>query len=397
LNEYYATVLAEHKIEMRYYNPAALVEISSVQFRNHRKLLVRDGVEAITGGRNIADEYFDLSKTFNFLDRDVWVEGELVKAMRDGFELYWASDIVQTPAMVKMPTRRVTKRGEFVYGPEDEEAHKAQMKTYNRKMTEARALVELTREDERNLEFALSYGAQALQTTKKYDCPEASFATDREGASLIQRIFSKNYNQNYRLLRKEIAEWLGKIDDEVIFDSPYFLENSRSRKIMQQLLDGGVKITILTNSINSTDALYVATVFDDTVKLYTPYDAFNAYIYKGTFSNEADLVSNEVRNAVWGTHSKTILFNDNSFMIGTFNIDNRSNFYNTEMAIFCSGSPELANDVYRNIKVRMKNSYHLGADGKPDDGTKLLDGASMKKKLLFYMLKIPATIFQFLM
>ena len=149
--------------------------------------------------------------------------------------------------------------------------------------------------------------------------------------------------------------------------------------------------------MNSTDAIYVSTVFSDTVKKYTPNENFNAYIYKGTFSNESEVISNEVRNSDWGTHSKTIVYNDNSFMIGTFNIDNRSNFYNTEMAVFCSGSPELAHDVLANIQVRMKNSRHLNKAGFPDDGTPLLEGTSLKKKLLYFMLKVPASIAQFLL
>jgi hypothetical protein len=67
------------------------------------------------------------------------------------------------------------------------------------------------------------------------------------------------------------------------------------------------------------------------------------------------------------------------------------------MGIFCNGSPELTNDVLGNIKLRMKNSYHLNKDGEPDDGADLLEGASLKKKILYYMLKIPSKIFQFLL
>ncbi|MBC7538497.1 MAG: hypothetical protein H7281_06740, partial [Bacteriovorax sp.] len=132
-------------------------------------------------------------------------------------------------------------------------------------------------------------------------------------------------------------------------------------------------------------------------KKYASNENFNAYIYKGSFSDESELFSDEVRKSDWGTHSKTILYNNNSFMIGTFNIDNRSNFYNTEMAVFCSGSPELAHDVFSNIQIRMMNSRHLNKAGLPEDGKPLLEGTSLKKKLLYFMLKIPASIAQFLL
>lgn len=395
LDEYYAKVLKEHKIEIRYYNPAYIFRISSIQFRNHRKLITRDGIEAITGGRNIADEYFDLSTIFNFLDRDIWVEGELVKAMKDSFELYWKSDIVQIPSEVKAPVAIASVDTEN--NSLEEYKYQREVAKHNKKLKAAQDLVALNEQDNKTLAFIMDYGKKALAATGKYNCPEASFATDREGASFVERIHSKNYNQNYRILRKEIAKWMGKIEDEVILDSPYFLNDTNSLKIINDLLGNNKKITILTNSLASTDAIYVSTVFNETVKKYTPIENFNAYIYKGTFSGESELISDDVRKAEWGTHSKTIIYNKDSFMIGTFNIDNRSNFYNTEMAVFCSGSPELTHDVDANIKARMKNSRHLNKAGSPDDGSDLLEGTSFKKKFLYYMLKIPATIVQFLL
>lgn len=393
LDEYYAQVLNQHNIEIRYYNAAPLIRFSSMQFRNHRKLIVRDGVEAITGGRNIADEYFNLSKTFNFLDRDVWVEGEIVKAMRDSFNLYWQSDIVEAPKKVKAPVRKDT----FEQSILDDVNYEREVEKHNKRLKKAEDLIAENIEDEKTLEFIMGYGKKALALTNKHSCPEATFTTDREGASFAESIHSKYYKQNYRLLRKEILGWMNKVQDEVILDSPYFLTDSNSRKQAKELLGNDKKITILTNSLNSTDAIYVSTVFAETVKKYTPDENFSAYIYRGTFSGESELISDEVRNSSWGTHSKTILFNDNSFMVGTFNIDNRSSFYNTEMALFCSGSPELHNDILSNINLRMKNSRHLNKDGLPDDGKSLLEGASTGKKLLYHLLKIPASIFQFLL
>jgi len=395
LDEFYAKVLRDHHIEIRYYNPAIVLRISSVQFRNHRKLIVRDGVEAITGGRNIADEYFNLSTTFNFLDRDVWVLGELVTAMHDSFELYWKSDLVQIPKGPKPPELASIKISES--GFDNDGDYQRRLIQFNKKNEEALRLIQENAADNKALDFILEYGQKSITSTNKYLCPKASFATDKEGASFIERLHSKNYNQNYRLLRKEISKWLEKVEDEIFLDSPYFLEDANSRLEMNKLLAKNTKITILTNSLASTDAIYVSTVFNDVVKQYTGNENFNAFIYRGTFSNESELMNDEIRNSDWGTHSKTIVFNSHSFMVGTFNIDNRSNFYNTEMAIFCSGSPQLTNEVIGNIKLRMDNSRHLNKEGKPDDGSDLLEGTSLKKKILYYMLKIPASIGQFLM
>ena len=393
LDEYYARVLKNHNIELRYYNAASILRLSSVQFRNHRKLIIRDGVEAITGGRNIADEYFNLSSTFNFFDRDIWISGELTQAMQDSFNLYWESKIVQIPHLEEEPQLDNSQDNQYVAQVQFE----SKLKTYNQKTSEAESIFGESLSDEHALAFALNYGKEKLNETKKYRCPQAAFATDREGASFWERIKSHHYHENYRLLRKEIAKWMAKAEHEVILDSPYFLEDKNSRTVMNDLLDRKIKITILTNSLASTDAVYVSTVFNNVVANYTPNPLFNAYIMKGEFTNDSLLFNDSIRKADWGTHAKTIVYNDDSFMVGTFNIDNRSNFYNTEMALFCSGSTELTQDILKNIEIKKEYSHHLGADGKPDDGSKLLEGATLKKKVLYYLLKIPASIMQFLM
>ena len=52
----YINELVRNGIEIRYYNPVFFLQFITMQYRDHRKLLAIDGREAITGGRNIADE-----------------------------------------------------------------------------------------------------------------------------------------------------------------------------------------------------------------------------------------------------------------------------------------------------------------------------------------------------
>ena len=48
-----------------------------------------DGKAAITGGRNMATEYFDYNRKYNFRDRDVLLLGSAVMPMRANFERFW--------------------------------------------------------------------------------------------------------------------------------------------------------------------------------------------------------------------------------------------------------------------------------------------------------------------
>lgn len=395
LDEYYAKILKENKIELRFYNSASLLQISTVQFRNHRKLIVRDGIEAITGGRNIADAYFNLAKKFNFLDRDIWVQGEIVTAMEKSFDNYWNADIVQNPEAPVMPRKFVGS--ELKEDRKLESLLKAELVAYKNGIAKAQDIMVLSEEDKKALEFVMSYGEKLAIANEAKTCPSVAFATDREGGNFKARINPSNYDKNYRFLRKELALWIGKVENEFILDSPYFLNNDDSRGILQNLLDKEIKVTIFTNSMASSDALIISTVFNDQVKTYTPNKNFNAYAYKGVFSEESELVSDEVKKSVWGIHSKSMIFNDNAFMVGTFNIDNRSNFYNSEMALFCQGSPELKRDVEDSIRFRMKTSYRLNEQGTPEDGGSLFEGTSTTQQIIYYLLKYPSTFMQFLL
>ena len=56
----------------------------------HKKTFIVDGQVAITGGPNIADEYFDYDHEFNFRDRDVLLVGGTADEMQRSFEQFWA-------------------------------------------------------------------------------------------------------------------------------------------------------------------------------------------------------------------------------------------------------------------------------------------------------------------
>ncbi|MBC7429328.1 MAG: phospholipase D family protein [Bacteriovorax sp.] len=391
LDEYYAQAVKENGIDIRYYNPAPMIKFGSIQFRNHRKLIVKDGEEAITGGRNIGDDYFDLSEDFNFLDREASIKGEIVGAMKNSFEKYWASDIVEAPGPIQAPYRNAEIKDES-----RDHDYQYRKKLQAKRLQKARDIFKYTPKDEQTLAFIMDEGKKNLEANIVGNCPNVTFATDREGASFLESLKGEKYEDKYRLLRKEIAKWVDdKVDKELVIDSPYFLENTLSKKIRLKLIAANKKITILTNSLASTDAIHVSSIFNDDIASYMKDGNFHAYIYKGESSAETKFISPKVKSSSWGTHSKTMVYNNDSFMIGTFNIDNRSSYYNTEMAIFCSGSPELAKDVMDNINLRKKSSTELMQDGSLADCTELTGGAKVGvlKKLMYYLSKIPSRLF----
>jgi phosphatidylserine/phosphatidylglycerophosphate/cardiolipin synthase-like enzyme len=88
-----------------------LVDFSApvFQHRSHRKLLIVDGETVLTGGRNIANEYFDLSDRYNFLDSDFEVSGPIVKTVLGSFDVYWNSRLATEPAADSRPNAEAAK------------------------------------------------------------------------------------------------------------------------------------------------------------------------------------------------------------------------------------------------------------------------------------------------
>ena len=91
-------------VEVRLFNPfccarqsitskylASLGDFQRLNHRMHNKLFIADGVVAVMGGRNIADEYFTRNPTSNFVDMDVLVVGAVVPRLASIFDVYWNS------------------------------------------------------------------------------------------------------------------------------------------------------------------------------------------------------------------------------------------------------------------------------------------------------------------
>ena len=80
-------------VEVRLFNPfccgrgggvagryaASIFDFGRLNHRMHNKLFIADGVMAVAGGRNIADEYFLRAQDANFVDMDAFVMGAVVQ------------------------------------------------------------------------------------------------------------------------------------------------------------------------------------------------------------------------------------------------------------------------------------------------------------------------------
>lgn len=355
LEPVYARFLKGYGISVRYYNTAALYRLFSVQHRSHRKLLIVDGRGVLTGGRNIADDYFDLSPHYNFLDSDLHIEGPIAHAVRSSFELYWDSPLARAPKDLDRPLdpgEMAHARAAFLPRPGDEELASA--------------------------------AAAASVRPATFACRDISFATDLPDKGEGNR---------------RVFEMISGIGDgarsDVWVETPYFVIKDGGYALLQRMRQNGARIHVLTNSLHSTDAFYTVAALYSGLE-WIARSGLELRAYNG--APPAGLPEGAPgRSARWGIHSKRAVIDDRTVIVGTYNIDPRSANLNSELIVVCRDQPELAAAVLASIRARAAQSAVVLRDGLVVDEEALFGASSVGQRTLF-LVSIPfARLFDFLL
>ena len=325
----YVKTLEAAGIEVRYYNTAGVQRIFAMQHRTHRKLLAVDRERAIVGGRNIGDDYFDLSAHYNFLDSDLLIEGPIANAIVDSFELYWASEWVTAPDTASVNAQE--KLADDMLGPPS--------------ATE------------------LALAEELRQFTPKHPnsvCPDMQFVTDFPGSGVERRKVFLAINALAQEAKREIT-----------VESPYLVLRSDGATEVARVTQRGVKLRFLTNSLGSTDAFYtVARLADGLADLHMP--KLEVWAYQGaplaTYTRPA-------ASQRWGVHAKRAVFDDDTVAIGTYNIDPRSANLNSELIVICRGDRGLAQAMKTSMQARLAQSLPVIGTAHPGGEAALLGQA----------------------
>ncbi len=353
LSPAFAKKMQEAGIAVRYYNTSSVLKFFTVQHRTHRKMLIADSKEAIFGGRNIANDYFDLSTHYNFLDSDLFITGPIVKAMRESFDVYWHSDWAIDPDF----DEKVTDSGE------------ESMKFL----------------DEDSIDVKLRSQIEDLKPLANWSlCKDVQYVTDYPGSG-----------EGSRRLYPAILKVLASAKKELLVETPYFIIRPEGMKAIKSLVERGVKMQVLTNSLQSTDAYYtVAAMVPTLSKLKT--QNLTVWAYKGApLQNYSE--SRKPESIRWGIHSKRAVVDDDTVMLGTYNIDPRSANLNSELMVICRNSPELAAEFRKSIEARIAQS---GVVIKDMEDTRIRNaiGDASAKNIIMMVLAMPvASWFDFLL
>lgn len=388
INTFMIHELKKEGIEIRYYNPVSSIRFIKVQYRNHRKVLLIDGEVAMTGGRNIGNEYFDLSPEFNFIDRDVVVRGEIVKSIAESFEVVWNSEEVREKKRPSEPSPNDAKygRNNDSYQFDDFE-YKHDLKKFEKRVNDAKTFI-YSDVDTDKLSQIRENGSLALREEYTGKCESMEFLSEYPIAS------SKVKKQ--RVLKHNLFERIKNVNEKVLIDSPYFIIDDESGDAFKTALSRGKEVELLTNGLNSTDAIYVYAVFETIVKEWIDL-GLKPYMYLGHVpQNYVTLTSEISPKTRFGVHAKTLVFDNKDVTIGTFNFDPRSYNFNTEMVVTCNNNPEFAEVVSKDIHHRMESSVFLDSTKTVND-YEFYEINSLGKKITYWLLKIPSNLLDHLL
>lgn len=354
LKPVYARFLADSGVKVRYYNTSSAYRVVSIQHRSHRKLLIIDGATVLTGGRNIANDYFDFSTHYNFLDSDLEVTGPIVKTVLASFDVYWGSRLSVDPVLAE--TR-------------DPEAERFFLPKH--------ADLEI-------LGKVKSAGESYVKQHQMHVCNDLSFVTD-----------FPNHGEASRKVFNAIVEVLRDAKKTVFVESPYFVIKSGGYSVLEDLQKRGIALSVLTNSLASTDADYaVAALYPRVGSLADT--GLSLYAYKGQpLAGQSTGISGALTR--WGVHSKRAVLDGDTTLLGTYNVDPRSANLNSELMLVCRNNPGLASEVLASIEARAKVSHLVIDRGSVVDRGLLLDNTSFGQKLRVFA-EIPvANLFDFLL
>lgn len=353
----YTHFLKKKGIKVKYYNTSSLSDFLAVQHRSHRKLLIVDDKYFITGGRNIANDYFDLNDQYNFLDADILVEGPITKKVRESFDIYWNSEMAITKDLVKnIPSHELQK---------------------------AKSFTNISKADEKLFTLIDQLKVNVLKAQTEYFCHDISFITDFPGVSV------KN-----RLVYKEIEKLINSAKYRVMGETPYFVIRPDGMNLLRRMHKKNLKVDILTNGLYATDAYYTVSALYPALDELSQTD-INLYAYDGSaVKNKYQLPIKFSKR--WGIHSKRAIIDDKTLIIGTYNVDPRSANLNSELIVVCKDNAELVELTQKDIESRLQNAKKVVSKQQINTEA-LLYQASLLQKMKFYFVLPIASMFDFLL
>jgi cardiolipin synthase C len=346
---------AHPNIEVRLFNPFVnrgarlldyLSDFSRVNRRMHNKSFTADNQVTVVGGRNVGDEYFSAGDHAMFIDLDMLAIGEVVNAVSRDFDRYWASD-----SAYPLRTLKPSPPGS---GPMRQAVAAASVENYRRMIAEST--------------FVRDLMARKLA----FEWVPARMISD-DPAKGLGRADDSTY------LWAKLVKAVPRPTQELVLVSPYFVPTDRGADFLTGLARQGVKVSVVTNSLEATD---VAVVHSGYAHWRQPLLAAGVDLHE--LKRAAAMPPVRERgmmgmgsSSTSSLHAKVFLVDRRHVFVGSFNFDPRSAKLNTELG-FVIDSPMLTHTLAGGLaSILPERTYRLRLQDGAIQWTEMLDGSEL--------------------
>ncbi len=300
-------------IEVKYYEKFNLLTPWAWQNRLHEKIIIVDGELALLGGRNIGNKYFlkDEYKDRYVNDREALIcreesQKSVIGDMQQYFDQLW--EYKHTKPRRKNISAKQREKGKL---------SNEKMRAYYKKL---------------KVEHPYLF--------QKIDWKERTYPT--EGVQFVHNNLGRRNTDPISL--KTLLHLAYQAETSIFLQSPYIIPTRRMRKVIAEYDIDWDKVSILTNSKRSSpNPLAMAAYFNHRKNIVDTVD--QVYEYQGPDS----------------IHSKSYIIDETISVIGTYNLDSRSSYINTESMILIT-SKRFAQELYGHIQTSIDNSVLVRDD-----------------------------------
>jgi putative cardiolipin synthase len=326
-------------VEIRAFNPLSrnslvpvnfLLDFARVNRRMHNKAMIVDGALAIVGGRNFADEYFQINTSSEFADFDLLVAGAPVDDLSAAFDLYWNDPLAVPMAALEQSDGAALREAVAAF---EARTTPERVDIYERAVTSD------------HLSDILSGSLPPLHGTSRVvvDTPEKLRVPPGKGPYVVG---------------EELYQTMNRASRDVLVITPYFVPEDYGAAFFERLVQRGVRVRIVTNSLAATNHAYVhggyAPYRDRLLEAGVEFLEVRADAPKLLAGHDTPLTM----------HTKLAVVDDRIVFVGSTNVDPRSIRQNSEIGMVID-SPALAGDILERVEaVQGDYTFALAPDGK---------------------------------
>jgi putative cardiolipin synthase len=311
----------EPNFEVRLFNPFAngrefsvtrwidfFSDFGRLNHRMHNKLFIADGAMAIAGGRNLADEYFLRSDGANFIDFELLMAGPVVPQSALLFDRYWNSNVVYPLLRVAhTPHTPEQLRNDFEFATSTRFAPLPDPTDDTDVLGDPPLGKQL---DGGQMEWIR---AEALASA---DSPNKALGGDPAEESIAQR-----FHAMFSMAREQV---------QIV--SPYFIPGDDGMVRIRAARARNVNVSVVTNSLADSDEPLVNISYNR-YRVELLQLGVNLYEVSTRQLRRDNRLRDLLKKARGRLHAKLALIDGEWVLLGSLNLDPRSERLNTEFGV----------------------------------------------------------------